>query len=250
MKNWKSFLLGFFIGAIVTIGILAIVGMYSQKSHFTWFNEPGESIDLSELRVVDVIKENAAITYGKRVGDLKYNSNQMYLLYNSVGHTYFDNEIIEVPDTLEIVQLGTYKYTDKYGESIVIPIVGRVKTNKKKHRELGGYYSADMPEFEKNAITMVAYSTESTFPTISLKNNMARPVTSVSYRVIYYDMSGNMLDYKDFTMESPIDSHMVRECNIDRFGGYEAYYYKSKKKFSSGKPYKVSYELQSYVVER
>lgn len=251
MKNWKSFLLGFIVGAAVTVVVLALVGAYMQNAHYSWFKEPGESLDLVELRVTEVVGENAAITFGKRLRDKEYNYFQKYLLFNSVGHSYYDNEIIEVPDTLDVVQLGTFKYVDKYGgETNIIPIIGRMNTGRKKQRELGGYYDADMSDFSKDAITMVEYSTVSYFPTISLKNNLEKAITSANYRIVYYNMSGEMLDYNDFTIKGSIDPHMTKEYEISRYGEYNDYYYKSKPRYGRGKPYKISYELQSYEVER
>ena len=248
--NWKSFLIGFIIGAVVAVGVLAVVGIYMQKAQYSWYNEPGKSIDLVELYVTEVVGENAAIACGKRLGDKEYNYHQKYLLFNSVGHSYYNNEIIEVPDTLDVVQLGTFKYVDEYGETNVIPIIGRMNTGRKKQRELGGFYSSEMKDFDKNAVTMVEYSTESIFPTISLKNNLEKIITSANYRIIYYDMSGEMQDYNDFSIKGVIDSHMTKEYEIQRYGNYNDYYYKSKPRYGKGKPYKISFELQSYEVDR
>lgn len=103
-----------------------------------------------------------------------------------------------------------------------------------------------------NAITMVSYThtwLEETAK-ISLRNNTDKTITKISARISYYDMNGNMLDYRDITKEITIEPKMSRACTIPGFGADEHYaYYKSDTFYSQQRKYKVKFELKSYTIK-
>ena len=97
-------------------------------------------------------------------------------------------------------------------------------------------------------ITLESYSHDLYGSTarLSFKNNTNDEVTSITGRMIYYDMSGNMLDYRDFTKSTAIDPGMVKSVDIEGFRTSEDYVYYKNKYADLGVKYKVKFELKSY----
>jgi hypothetical protein len=82
---------------------------------------------------------------------------------------------------------------------------------------------------------------------VNFKNNTEKTITSITGRMVYYDMRGEMLDYQDFTKSVTIAPKMTKNISLEGYGYRDNYaHYRHSKVLYDERVYKVKFELISY----
>lgn len=100
-----------------------------------------------------------------------------------------------------------------------------------------------------SAITMAKYVHDwgDRDASVNFKNHLDKTITSITGRMVYYDMKGEMLDYQDFTTTITIAPKMVKTVSLKGYGYNENYaYYRHSRVLYDERVYKVKFELISY----
>ena len=126
MKKWGLFLGGVVTGVILTF-LFAYFYAYGNNgglSGVTNFDQPGQVINESSVKVMQVVGDNAALVRGQdndRHDDWYFGA--IYLLRNYEGKYYCDDEIIRCPPGKKFRQTGIYKYEAKSGDYKTVAII-------------------------------------------------------------------------------------------------------------------------------
>ena len=106
-------------------------------------------------------------------------------------------------------------------------------------------------DLEKD-ITMVSYEQGwlDREGTLALKNNSSEEVKNVVFLITYLDMSGNELDYEEFTRRVSIAPGMTRKLDIPAYEHDRNYHYYKSENMPGGSPsFKIKFKLKDYNVE-
>ena len=106
-------------------------------------------------------------------------------------------------------------------------------------------------DLEKD-ITMVSYEQSwlDSEGTLALKNNSGEEIKNVVFLITYLDMSGNELDYEEFTRRVRIAPGMTKKLDIPAYEHDRSYhYYKSENRPGGSPGFKVKFQLKDYNVE-
>ena len=127
MKKWLVFILGVFTGIVLTI-LFAVIFSSGVKmngknnSGVTWFDKPGDVLEVKSFKVFQVLGDNSALVHGKE-NNYNYYGGAVYLLTNDEGKYYYDDEIVDVPKGKIVRQFGIYQYQTRSEFGKTVPII-------------------------------------------------------------------------------------------------------------------------------
>lgn len=104
----------------------------------------------------------------------------------------------------------------------------------------------------RNAVTMVSYEQSwlDANGTLALRNNTSEGVTNVVFLITYLDMSGNELDYEEYTVEVDIAPGMTKKVDIPAYEHRRDYhYYKSRGNYGGSPAFNIKFQLEDYNVD-
>lgn len=129
MKKWLFFGGGVLTGIVLTFAFAFIFSASHSGNDdgTTWFEKPGDVINVRSFKVFQVIAEDAALVYGATHEEYDIYSGAVYLLTNEDGKYYYDDEVVRVPDGKVARQVGIYQYQTKTDFGKTVPIIQIMK---------------------------------------------------------------------------------------------------------------------------
>lgn len=127
MKKWLIFGGGVLTGIVLTF-VFAFIFSASRSGingGATWFEKPGDVIEVKAFKVFQVLGKDAALVNGQSHEDLDLDifAGAVYLLTNEDGKYYYDDEVIRVPEGKVARQVGIYQYQTNSNFGKTVPII-------------------------------------------------------------------------------------------------------------------------------
>lgn len=131
MKKIWVYLLGVLTGIVITVIVLAVIGVAMNAKNdpgtrmtngMSFFDAPGDIVEPSSVKVFQALGDGAALAECKGDGNYIYTGPNV-LLYNEDGQPYYDEQVINVPQGKCFRQVGIYRYPTKGGTDKTVPIV-------------------------------------------------------------------------------------------------------------------------------
>lgn len=120
MKKWLIYVLGIITGIILTFAFALCVANISDNSETTgleMFEEPGEQMDYSQFKVLQVLESGCALALTDRYLDT------VVLIIPDETQQFYDDQKIVLGTNQCAQRVGTYRYTAKNGIGKTVPAV-------------------------------------------------------------------------------------------------------------------------------
>ncbi len=125
MKKWLIFGSGVVTGVVLTFlfAFLFSASRSDSNNGTTWFEKPGDVIEVKSFKVFQVLDKDAALVNGVSHEEYEIYTGAVYLLTNDGGKYYYDDEVIKVPEGKVVRQIGIYQYQTKSEFEKTVPII-------------------------------------------------------------------------------------------------------------------------------
>ena len=135
MKKGLIFFFGMIAGAVLTVLILALIGMAKDSGGdnsgygdpgISMFSEAGQTMPLKSFRVFQVLPNGTALAESSEKDKVKYSfeyGDPIVLLLAAENSAYYDDQVIKVPAGKVVRQVGTYRYETQNDFVKTVPII-------------------------------------------------------------------------------------------------------------------------------
>lgn len=105
---------------------------------------------------------------------------------------------------------------------------------------------------KENAVTMVSYEQawSDSEGALSVKNNTDEEIYNISFRLVYFDIAGKQLDYKDFLEDVSIEPGMTKKVDVRAYEHDRSYHYYKSASLYPNTSFKLKFELKDYNIEK
>lgn len=116
-----------FLAGMATMFILVVVfgtttnsTGYNGHRGLTLFEKDGQSIVAKQVKVMQVIEPNMALSHSTNIPDATYDPDKiLVLLVGDKNTSYYDDQKINIPEGKSLKHVGMYQYESKSGRKTV-----------------------------------------------------------------------------------------------------------------------------------
>ena len=133
--NWVSFIVGIVTGALLMIGVAFLIGN-NGISHNDIKNVPGLTMlsenqkssvfDTKSIKIMQTLSPKMALAHTEEVSKYTHEINYYGTLVQYIAsddNPLYDDQIIKIPNSKRLVQVGTYEYETNMKTKKTVPAV-------------------------------------------------------------------------------------------------------------------------------
>lgn len=125
MKKTYIFIGGIITGVVLLFVILIVASLFIQKDNYdiVLFDSPTTCISTNNFKVMQVLDSGAALANEFEDSDRRIAAGITVLFLSNDEISYYDDQIITIPNGKCAKQIGYFKYRTKGGSDKTVPVV-------------------------------------------------------------------------------------------------------------------------------